>query len=57
MRFSSVFQQTTPLPEARREEPAREKPQPAVTPAADLPDELDARVRMVGEWQLDEGWA
>ena len=57
MRFSSVFQQTTPLPEARREEPAREKPPPAVTPAADLPDELDARVRLVGEWQLDEGWA
>lgn len=57
MRFSSVFQQAPPPPEARHEEPLREQQQPAITPAAELPDDLDARVRLVGEWQLGEGWA
>jgi hypothetical protein len=57
MRFSSVFQYTTPLPESRREEPAPEKPAPVAAPGTELPDDLDARVRLVGEWQLGEGWA
>ena len=52
MRFSFLFQPTPPA-ETRRDEPARELPPPA--PAQELPDELDARVRLVGEWQLGEG--
>ena len=56
MRFSPIFH-TKPLPEARPEEPAHEDPVPVAAPGAELPDELDARVRLVGEWQLDEGWA
>lgn len=55
MRFSSVFQQSPQPAEARREEPARENPQPLAQPGQDLPDDLDARVRLVGEWQLFEG--
>lgn len=55
MRFSSVFQQIPPGPQARREEAAREEaPSTAVLPPQDLPDDLDARVRLVGEWQLGE---
>lgn len=55
MRFSSVFQQTPPGPQARREEAAREEaPAAAAPPGQDLPDDLDARVRLVGEWQLGE---
>ena len=56
MRFSSIFFQQASQPrEARREEPARENPGQLTTPAPDLPDDLDARVRLVGEWQLGEG--
>lgn len=57
MRFSSAFQQPRPQREARpAEEPVREIPRPAATrPAQELPDDLDARVRLVGEWQLLEG--
>ena len=54
MRFSSLFQPSTPLPDTRREEPARELPQPVALPARELPEDLDARVRLVGEWQLGE---
>jgi len=54
MRFSSVFQSVSPQPEVRREEPLRETPQPAGVPATDLPEDLDARVRLIGEWQLGE---
>jgi len=54
MRFSSAFNQASPPIEARREEPLRDLPQPAATPGQDLPEDLDARVRMVGEWQLGE---
>ena len=56
MRFSSVFQQPPPVPEPERGEVLREEsrvPQPP--PAAELPEELDARVRLIGEWQLGEG--
>lgn len=54
MRFSSIFQQASPPQEVRREEPARENPQPQVAPGQDLPEDLDARVRLIGEWQLGE---
>ena len=57
MRFSSVFQQATPQPPARREPAAPDAPLPVTPPASELPDDLDARVRLIGEWQLDEGWA
>ena len=55
MRFSSVFQHVSQPPQGRGEEPARDLPQPLTTPWQELPDDLDARVRMVGEWQLGEG--
>lgn len=60
MRFSSVFQlpAVPPQPAAPAAErtPAEsaEQARPALTPAAQLPDDLDARVRLVGEWQLGE---
>ena len=67
MRFSAIFQLPLPLPaqaDSVRTEPAALLI-PAVPAAAaaedasrwplDLPDDLDARVRLVGEWQLGEG--
>jgi hypothetical protein len=55
MRFSAIFQQPVPQREARSEEAVRENPPPAALPGPDhLPDDLDARVRLVGEWQLGE---
>ena len=64
MRFSSVFQlpavpqhPAAPVREAAPAEDANEAS--AVTPAGpaqDLPDDLDARVRLIGEWQLGEGY-
>ena len=56
MRFSSVFQPAATPPEKRREEPARDPQPPAGLPGPELPEDLDARVRLVGEWQLGEGW-
>lgn len=68
MRFSSAF--TLPLPLVRTAQPgervraAEDTPSERGTPEVagstpnglqDLPDELDARVRLVGEWQLGEG--
>jgi hypothetical protein len=62
MRFSAAFQLPLSLPRAAQ--PAEPAPQPAAaapTPEArtpltpDLPDDLDARVRLIGEWQLGEG--
>lgn len=55
MRFSSIFQPASQPQEVRREEPLPDVPQPQAAPAQDLPDDLDARVRLVGEWQLLEG--
>jgi hypothetical protein len=59
VRFSSIFQLTAvppqaaaPVPEAAPEIPAAETP--VRLPAPELPDDLDARVRLVGEWQLGE---
>ena len=54
MRFSSVFQQASQPPQARSEEAPRDNPRPLAAPAQDLPEDLDARVRLVGEWQLGE---
>ena len=56
MRFSTAIHSDKPGAEPRRDEAPREmKPQPLAAPAQDLPDDLDARVRLVGEWQLGEG--
>ena len=55
MRFSSVFQFHAPSAQARPEEtPVRKELPPATLPAQDLPEDLDARVRLVGEWQVFE---
>lgn len=60
MRFSSIFQLPAILPQPAAGEdgglpPAAAQPAVAAEPAQDLPDDLDARVRLVGEWQLGEG--
>ncbi|MDB5900207.1 MAG: hypothetical protein JWP22_1029 [Ramlibacter sp.] len=59
MRFSSVFQLPSSRPRAAKAaEPVRDiapLPETAMPVPQDLPDELDARVRMIGEWQLGEG--
>lgn len=57
MRFSALFQHK-PDRQPGREGPARAQASPAkarpdpVPVAQNLPDDLDARVRLVGEWQL-----
>ena len=54
MRFSSAIQKPVPQPDARPAEAAREDQQ--LAPAApELPEDLDARVRLLGEWQWLEG--
>jgi hypothetical protein len=65
MRFSAVFQLPLPLPRAAQVEPVRAEPATMIPVLAateepsrwplDLPEDLDARVRLVGEWQLGEG--
>lgn len=59
MRFSSIFQ----LPAVPQQPAAAREPVPvesatpearSATPLPELPDDLDARVRLVGEWQLGE---
>jgi DNA-binding TFAR19-related protein (PDSD5 family) len=58
MRFSSLFQPTPPASEQRQQQQQQQRPREAAQRAAvlpqELPDELDARVRLVGEWQLGE---
>ena len=56
MRFSSIFQRKPRPREARPEEKsARENPRPTTSlPPAELPEDLDARVRLLGEWQVSE---
>jgi len=57
VRFSTVFQQTpTPRPRPGEEDVRTEvAPPPSPGPEApELPEELDARVRLIGEWQLGE---
>ena len=62
MRFSSLFHRDPPPPGPARPERAREedaaslpRARPPAPAAQDLPDDLDQRVRLVGEWQLGEG--
>lgn len=60
MRFSSIFHLPLPQPLAAKPDvPARvEAPEnPAIPQPApvELPDDLDQRVRLIGEWQLGEG--
>jgi hypothetical protein len=55
MRFSSVFHTRAPSAQDRPEDsPVRVQAPPAASPPAELPDDLDARVRLVGEWQVFE---
>jgi hypothetical protein len=56
MRFSSIFQRQPRPREVRREETSvRENAQPPTSlPPAELPEDLDARVRLLGEWQVSE---
>ena len=58
MRFSSVFQPAVPRAESAGADalrtPAEERPVEPPPTAQDLPEDLDARVRLVGEWQLGE---
>jgi hypothetical protein len=60
MRFSSVFQLPAmpqhPAAAARPAAPTESAVEPAAqhVPGDDLPDDLDARVRLIGEWQLGE---
>lgn len=59
MRFSSVFQPPAAAPRAAPVRVAVPVEAAAQAPAAEappqeLPDDLDARVRLIGEWQLGE---
>lgn len=62
MRFSSIFQLPLPRPRAvQAPQPMDEEARSALLPGAGprqqavLPEALDERVRLVGEWQLGEG--
>jgi len=64
MRFSAAFYLPllTPapahaptLPRADVATTPPERPQPSAQAPTDPPEDLDQRVRMVGEWQLGEG--
>lgn len=62
MRFSSVFQlpavpqhPAAPMGEPASAEKAMQPPVPGA-PLQDLPEDLDERVRLIGEWQLGEGY-
>lgn len=58
MRFSSIFQHASPLHTPAQAQHAMREKVPAefqaseAAPLADLPDDLDQRVRLIGEWQL-----
>ena len=54
MRFSSLFHPTPPASEQARQERPRDSSEAGAEPPPELPDDLDARVRLVGEWQLGE---
>lgn len=54
MRFSALFQTPLSQPTVAPVEPVPETPPQPALPVQDLPDDLDARVRLVGEWQLLE---
>lgn len=58
MRFSTVFEPRMPLRGAQGEDSAHSGAPPASQQAvllpAELPDDLDQRVRQSGEWQLED---
>lgn len=59
MRFSTVFEPRMPLRGAQGEDGAHASTTPgavqqAAVPPRDLPDDLDQRVRQIGEWQLED---
>ena len=59
MRFSSAFQwplrqRLAPEAPAAVRVATAEESAPALPPDAELPEDLDQRVRLVGEWQLGE---
>lgn len=59
MRFSAVFQSRSLRPAAEGERlaaAAEAVPGPVMqaAPAQELPEDLDARVRLLGEWQVSE---
>jgi hypothetical protein len=59
MRFSSAFQpravRPQPAPERQPVQAEQTPPRTAApAPGEELPEDLDARVRLIGEWQLGE---
>ena len=63
MRFSSVFQlpavpqqPAAPAREAAPQAQADEQAPLSAAPAEEPADDLDERVRRIGEWQLGEGY-
>lgn len=63
MRFSAIFQlpavpaAAAPVRDAAPKDRVIVEPVPAPQAAEpEVPDDLDVRVRMVGEWQLGEGY-
>jgi hypothetical protein len=54
MRFSFVFQPKPPASEQAQQEPRQQSAEAGAVAVDELPDELDARVRLIGEWQLGE---
>lgn len=56
MRFSSAFDPPQPMRSAQAEDRPPETPATPIAPiqADALPDDLDQRVRQVGEWQLED---
>lgn len=60
MRFSGIFQRPPtsqrPAPEkAARAKVPGDAAESRASESRELPEDLDARVRLVGEWQLGEG--
>jgi hypothetical protein len=57
MRFSAVFEPRMPMRAAQAEERAAQqeaKTELPAPPLQELPDDLDQRVRQIGEWQLED---
>lgn len=59
MRFSTVFEPRMPLRGAQGQDSAHASSIPtevrqAAIPPRELPDDLDQRVRQIGEWQLED---
>jgi hypothetical protein len=57
MRFSAAFESGMPMRAAQAQERAVQQQVAAeqtAIPPQDLPDDLDQRVRQIGEWQLED---